>query len=405
MSQSFAVKDELFDAQTLRAAAAANFGGADLFECIAIARRVEGNDLSSWYDEWRRAADAAHALGESAEAAGQLETARLAFLRACTYSRTAGCVFLQAPVDARLTDSVARQREAFRRALRHFSTPVDVVQIPFESITLPGYHFRCADDGKQRPTVILLNGYDGTVEESYFFNAQAALDRGYDVLAFDGPGQGSVLIEQGVHLRPDWESVLTPVVDWLVQRPTVDPGRIALIGLSLGGYLAPRAASGEHRLAACISDSGFYDLFDSILSRIPGPLRGQIPDGNAPAVRMVESIIDSRLKKPTAGWALRRGLYVNGVGTMMDYIRQAREYTLKGHAERITCPTLVCHAEGDDIAAQAPELFDALECPKELILFTEAEGAGQHCELGARQLYLARAFGWLDSVLGLGSPP
>ena len=404
MSLSFAVKDELFDAQTLRAASAAIFGGADVYECIAIARRVKGDDLASWHSEWKGAGDAAYSLGVTAEANGQAESARLAFLRACTYFRTAGSVYLEAPVDPRLTDSIARQRDAFRRALTHFSNPVDIVEIPFEGITLPGYHYRVADDGHKRPTVILLNGYDGTVEETYFYNAQAALDRGYDVLAFDGPGQGSVLVEQGVHLRPDWENVITPVVDWLLERPSVDPDRVALIGLSLGGYLAPRAASGEHRLAACIADSGFYDLFDSVLSRIPAPLRAQIPDGNATAVRMVESIIDSRLKKPTEGWALRRGLYVNGVETMIGYIRQAKDYTLKGHAGQITCPTLICHAEGDDIAAQAPELFDALTCPKQLIFFTEAEGAGQHCEVGARQLYLARSFGWLDEILSPSQP-
>ncbi|MGK9148217.1 alpha/beta fold hydrolase [Plantibacter flavus] len=399
MSLAFAVKDDLFDAQTLRAVSSAIFGGADVFECIAIARRVKGDDLASWHAEWKRAAEDAYSLGVTAEANGQHETARLAFLRACTSFRTAGSVYLAAPVDPRLTESIARQRDSFRRALAHFTTPVDVVEIPFEDITLPGYHFRVADDGKRRPTVILVNGYDGTVEENYFYNAQAALDRGYDVLAFDGPGQGSVLVEQGVHLRPDWENVVTPVVDWLLEQPSVDPERIALIGLSLGGYLAPRAASGEHRLAACIADSGFYDLFDAAISRIPAPLRGQIPDGNATAVRLVEDLMDSRLKKPTDGWSLRRGLYVNGVDTMMDYIRDARNYTLKGFAEQITCPTLVCHAEGDDIAAQAPELYAALNCEKQLILFTEAEGAGQHCEVGARQLYLARSFGWLDGIL------
>lgn len=399
MSQQFAVKDELFDAQTLRAASSAIFGGADIYECIAIARRVDGDDLASWHDEWKAAGEKAYSLGVTAEAAGQTETARLAFLRACTYFRTAGSVYLEAPVDPRLTDSIARQREAFRRALAYFPNPVDIVEIPFEGIVLPGYLYRVADDGKSRATVILLNGYDGTVEENYFYNSQAALDRGYNVLAFDGPGQGSVLVEQGVHLRPDWENVITPVMDWLLPQPGIDPERVAVIGLSLGGYLAPRAASGEHRLAACIADSGFYDLFDAALSRIPAPLRGQIPDGNATAVRMVEGMMDSRLKKPTEGWSLRRGLYVNGVENMIDYIRQAKDYTLKGFAEQITCPTLVCHAEGDDIAAQAPDLFAALECEKQLILFTEAEGAGQHCEVGARQLYLARSFGWLDAIL------
>jgi len=399
---SFAVKDDFFDGQTLRAAATAPFGGADILECIEVARRVKAKDLDSWYDEWFAAAARAEQLGTEAEAAGQTETARLAFLRATTYHRTAGSVYLSRPVNPRLSDSITRQTASFRRAMTHLPWHVEAVQIPFEGITLPGYHFRVADDGAKRATVILLNGYDGTVEETYFGNAAAALARGYDVLAFDGPGQGSVLVDQGVPLRPDWENVLTPVVDWLLERPGVDPDRLGLIGWSLGGFLAPRAASGEHRLAACVADSGFYDLFDSIAERIPAPLRGEIPDGNRAAVATVEAMMDAIMRKPTGGWFLRRGLYVNGVETMLDYIRQSKAYTLKGFAEKITCPTLICHGELDDVSASAPLTYAALTCEKELITFLERDGAGGHCEMGARQLYLARSFGWLDAILEPG---
>jgi alpha-beta hydrolase superfamily lysophospholipase len=395
----FAVDDDFFDGQTLRAAAAAPFGGADILECVEIARRVRKEDLDSWYEEWLAAADQAFAIGERAEEAGQDETARLAFLRASTYYRTAGCVYLARPVNPRLSQTIAQQTAAFRRAIPYLHAVVEPVAIPFGDLTLPGYHYRAADDGRRRATVILLDGYDGTVEETYFGNAQAALDRGYDVLAFDGPGQGSVLVDQGAVLRPDWENVLSPVVDWLLERPSVDPDRIGLIGWSLGGHLAPRAASGEHRLAACVSDSGFFDLFDSILSRIPAPLRPQIPDGNPAAVALVRRLMDGIMKKPTGGWFLRRVLYVNGVETMIDYIRQARDYSLKGRAAQITCPTLICHGELDDVSASAPLIYDELTCPKELITFLAKDGAGGHCELGARQLYLAKAFGWLDGIL------
>jgi alpha-beta hydrolase superfamily lysophospholipase len=395
----FAVSDDFFDGQTLRAAGTAAFGGADILECMTIARRVKKRDLDSWHEEWAAAGQRAFDIGVEAEASGEGATAKLAFLRACTYFRTAGLVFLSKPVDPRLGESIDRQREAFRRAIPRLDAHVEIVEIPFESMTLPGYYYRGADDGARRATVILLNGYDGTVEETYFGNAQAALDRGYDVLAFDGPGQGSVLVEQGVPLRPDWENILPAVVDWLLERPGVDPSRIAVIGWSLGGYLAPRAASGEHRLAACIADANFYDLFDAVLARIPAPLRSEIPDGNRAAVATVETMMDAVMKKPTGGWSLRRGLYVNGVDTMMDYIRDAKRYTLKGFAEKIACPTLICHGELDEIATQAPLTYDALTCPKELITFRAADGAGDHCEVGARQLYLARSFGWLDALL------
>ncbi|MFV0432749.1 MAG: alpha/beta hydrolase family protein [Leucobacter sp.] len=395
----FAVGDDFFDGQTLRAAATAPFGGADVLECVQISRRVRAHDLDSWYDEWSAAADRALALGQTAENDGQAETARLAFLRATTYYRTAGSVYLAKPVDPRLSQTIAQQTSAFRKAMVHTANPVDAVQIEFESMTLPGYYYRVADDGRRRATVILLNGYDGTVEEAYFGNARAALDRGYDVLAFDGPGQGSVLVDQGIPLRPDWENVLPTVVDWLIEQPGVDVDRIGIIGWSLGGHLAPRAASGEHRLAACISDSGFYDLFDSIVGRIPAAMRGEIPDGNRAVVAVVSAMMDGLMHKPTGGWSLRRGLYVNGVDSVMDYVRQAREYTLKGYAEKITCPTLICHGESDDVSASAPILFDALTCPKQLITFLDRDGAGGHCEMGARQLYLARTFGWLDGIL------
>ncbi|QJU52452.1 alpha/beta fold hydrolase [Herbiconiux sp. KACC 21604] len=400
----FAVTDDLLDAQTLRAASTASFGGAEVFETVAIARRVKGTDFDSWHAEWNAAAEAAYAVGVTAESRGERETARLAFLRATTYFRTAGSVFLARPVDPRLPASIARQREAFRRAITHFDTPVETVEIPYEGTTLPGYFFSAVaadapDARAKRATVVLVDGYDGTTEELYFWNARAALDRGYNVLAFDGPGQGSVLVEQGLPLRPDYENVVTPVIDWLLERDDVDPARVALIGLSLGGYLAPRAASGEHRVAACIADSGAFDLFDAAVSRVPKLLRGQIPDGNEAARKLVEAMVERMEKSPTGGWALRRNLYAHDVDDTMEFFRVARSFTLRGFAERITCPTLVVHAEGDDIGASAPELYDALTCEKEILLFTAAQSADQHCETGARQLYHAAAFSWLDSHL------
>ena len=140
--------------------------------------------------------------------------------------------------------------DSFRRGAALLAVPPEIVRIPYEDSFLPGYYFRAAADVAPRATMILTNGYDGTAEELYFANGAAALERGYNVLAFDGPGQGTMIIDHGVPLRPDWENVITPVVDYLLARPDVDPERIVLVGLSLGGYLAPRAATAEHRLAA-----------------------------------------------------------------------------------------------------------------------------------------------------------
>jgi alpha-beta hydrolase superfamily lysophospholipase len=393
------LKDELLDAQTLRAAGSAPYGGADVGECLAAAGRVHGTDLTGWHDAWASAARSALAVAEGALDAGQTESARLAFWRSSSYFRTAGVMLMGTPLDSRLVQSNVAQTEAFRRGAALLRLPPEIIAIPYQDTTLPGYFFRAAPGPEPQATVILTGGYDGTAEELYFFNGAAALARGYHVLAFDGPGQGAALLQQGLVLRPDWENVVTPVLDYLLAQPGVDAGRIALIGLSLGGYLAPRAASAEHRLAACVADCGSYDLFDSALERIPRPLAAGLADGRSASTAVLRQTLAVLERKPTAGWALRRGQLVHGAADPLHYLLALRDYTLKDRAGDITCPVFVCNAEGDDISKSAPQLADALTGDKEFVTFTAAEGAGDHCEAGARTLYHARSFGWLDRVL------
>jgi hypothetical protein len=113
----------------------------------------------------------------------------------------------------------------------------------------------------------------------------------------------------------------------------------------------------------------------------------------------VRPILRVLAAKPTAGWALRRGMLVHGASSPLAYIDTLRDFTLRGRAAQIVCPTWVCNAEGDDIGASAPELVAALTCPSTFVRFTRAEGAGDHCEQGARTLYHARSFAWLDDLL------
>jgi alpha-beta hydrolase superfamily lysophospholipase len=394
-----ALKDPLLDFQVLRAAGSAPYGGADLGECITTAQRVKPGDLGSWHSEWARTAEETARVAERAEDAGDRETARLAYLRASSYYRTAGVMLLAPPLDPRLRETNGLQTEMFRRAGALMSEPPELLEIPFEQTTLPGYFFRPDASGHQRATVILTGGYDSTVEELYFTNAAAALARGYNALAFDGPGQGGALIQKGLTLRPDWENVIRPVLDYALSRPDVDPNRLGLIGPSLGAHLAPRAASDEPRLAACIADCGAFDLHAAFLRRLPPPLARRVAARSPRAIKALRMLSGYLIKKPTAGWALRRGLLVHGLDNPLDFIESLREYSLAGRAERISCPTWVCSAEGDEISESAPQLVAALTCEKEYVRFTAAEGAGDHCEAGARTLYHARSFAWLDQLL------
>ena len=195
----FALKDELLDAQTLRVAGAAPYGGADVGECLRAAAGVRGTDLTSWHTAWTSMAASALSLAESQQAIGRLHSARLAFFRASSYFRTAGVMLLGAPLDSRLIESYAQQTAAFRSGAALLEPPPEILEIPYETTTLPGYFFRADPEGSEREaraTVILTGGYDGTAEELYFANGAAALARGYNVLAFDGPGQGAALIQR-----------------------------------------------------------------------------------------------------------------------------------------------------------------------------------------------------------------
>ena len=210
-----------------------------------------------------------HVRADAARRAGDTVSARRAYFQAATAYRTAGVMLMGAPLDPRLVASHAAEVASFRDGAALLDTPTAVIEIPYETGSMPGYYFQAANDGVARPTAILIGGYDGTAEELYFANGAAALERGWNVLAFDGPGQGAMLIDRGVPLRPDWEAVIRPVVDYVLTLPGVDPARLVLIGWSLGGYLAPRAATGEPRLAACVSDCGPYDVYAAAVDRIP----------------------------------------------------------------------------------------------------------------------------------------
>jgi pimeloyl-ACP methyl ester carboxylesterase len=392
-------KDPVFDGQLLRALNHVYYGGADVGECISTATRIREGDATSWHDQWSATAQRVYSSAESSFQQGHSQSAREAWLRASNYFRTSYIFLMSAPLDPRVTRQFDLQVDAFRKAAALFSPPAERIEIPYEGGALPGYFYRANIDGQRSCTLILTGGYDSTAEELYFFGAAAAIRRGYNCICFDGPGQGAALIKQGLPSRPDWENVIRPVVDYLLTRADVDPLRIALMGLSFGGYLAPRAASFEPRLAALIADPGQYSLFEAVEDRVPGFLRAGLTGKSPFATAILQRVFSSMVGHPTRGWALRRGMLVHHASTPLDYVNLTRDYSLEGCAKKISCPTLVCYAENDDIAAQAKMLFDQLTCDKKFMTFTNAEGAGEHCEDGNRSLFHQRAFDWLDDVL------
>ncbi len=132
---------------------------------------------------------------------------------------------------------------------------------------LNGYVFRPDDtNDTPRPTVLFPGGFDGTCEEMSKYEAHGSLIQGWNAVTWDGSGQGGQLIEHGVTMRPDFETVLTPVVDWALGQPFVSANALVLVGRSLGGYLGPRGVSREHRIRALVADPGQYDFVSRFVS-------------------------------------------------------------------------------------------------------------------------------------------
>ena len=381
----------------------AEYGGAAFGEVIAMASKIKSGDYDSWYVGM---SDFADRLAD--EAAAQLRkghriSARDNYLRASSYYRSADFFLHANGADPRVKRAFELSTACYRQAAALFTPVIEPVEIPFEGTTLTGYLHHADDSGAPRKTLLLGSGFDGSPEEAHFLGARAAVDRGYNVLVFDGPGQYSSVHRQGLHFRPNWETVVTPVVDYALSRKEVDPKRIALHCESLGGYLAPRAAAFEHRLAACICDDGVYDHGAAMLGAFPADHREALRATLfAPSAPEVDAMLSRAMQTNTVmRWYFTHGMYAFGVSTPRAMMAASMDYHLRdGIAEKIQCPTLVCEAEKDLFyQGQAQQLFDHLTCPKTLMKFTDAEGAGAHCEVGASRLAYARIYDWLDETL------
>jgi pimeloyl-ACP methyl ester carboxylesterase len=378
--------------------------GADFGECVTTVQRVGTGSVDDWYREWVATADRIAAIGDASAAAGHRVSAREAYYRASNYYRSAYFPLYGAPTDPRLVEAFDKETATFLKGAALSEHPIEAVEIPFEEMTLPGYFVTVDDSGDSRPTIVHTNGYDSTIQEMYFAHGPAAIRRGYNVLLFDGPGQGRNLIKDGIHIRPDWENVVRPVIDYALTRPEIDPDRIALGGWSFGGFLAPRAASFEHRLAALIADPGQWDEGPAILARLPltEEQKAAFPDIDPALLAPFEDWLRGPDAPSMLRWSLiQRGLWVNGVDSVYDYAVDMFRYELSSVADNIACPTFLSMAEADPVADYAPDLYAAITAPKVLVPFTMADGAGMHTESLARTLYDQRIFDWLDETLGV----
>lgn len=393
----FYFKDPQYSFQALRALGAASGGAADAGEVLIALGRIKEGDDESWYAAWRKTAEERERAGDDFLARARKVSARQEYLRASNYYRTAEFFLRKNPVDPRIVETGRKGREMFLKFARLADHPIRPVEIPFEGTTLPGYYALADGSGKKRPLLIIQTGFDGTAEELYYSNAVFALRRGYNVLLFEGPGQGRVIREQNIPFRPNWETVVTPVVDFALKRREVDRNNVAILGISFGGYLVPRATAFEHRLKACIANGGVYDLHGVVMKRPEMEPALDDPQASAEIDKAIYKMMETT---PALRWAFDNGMFTFNARSPTDWMRKTRPYTMKDVAGGIKCDMLVVDSEDDkDMPGQARQLYSALKGPKEFMLFTREEGAGEHCQIGAAILSNQRMLDWLDGKM------
>lgn len=370
---------------------------ADISECLDAASRVQRGDRWSWAIAWDQTAQRVQAMGAEYLTAGHQESAGRALMRASNYYIAS----MHRHPD-HYHDSIKRMTEAsldcFSQGLRLLQMPVEEVSIPYEDTQLPGYFYRSPLAEDKAPTMIIFNGRDAWAIQDNVL-AEAGVRRGYHVLLFDGPGQGPVLRLQGLPFRPDWEKVVTPVLDFTLGIEGVDPNRVGVMGLSMGGYLSPRAACFEHRPKVYVANPpvvNWAEVTEITIRKLVGDDGVALVDTDPAAFDTL--IYELGKQSPLIEWGMADTVWKHGVKSPSEVMIELRRYDISDEVKNIQSKMLLIHSVADEWA-QVEKMQALLPQPADLILFT-LESSGQlHCQTGAWSILCERLYNWLDDNL------
>jgi len=396
--------DEVFDGQILRLLGSMYEGGVDYGEVHSTSLRIKSHNVESWYREWNATAQRLEKIGQTALDTKREITAHEAFLRASQYYRASGQFFIGYPDEKRTLLAYQKCETCFTLAMKLSpAVKLETIKIPWkDAVSFPGYFIQPPNipPEKRGHTLIINGGYDSVKEECYFFSGAAALRRGYNVLLYDGPGQGLTLVEQNIVTMPDWENVMSYVIDYLYTRKEVDKSKIAVMGISFGGYQVPRAATVEKRINAIIADPGQINIGKKARERLPLPQSWQrtFPkDVPWLVTSLICMVLNKKMAGPSYGWTFRRTLHVHGIKEMADMFPEWDKYCYDPNS--VTCPIFISFAEEDAIAVDSKALYEQVSSSeKEFVVYTEATGSHEHCESGNRAAFNADCLDWLDGI-------
>lgn len=387
----------VMDAQLLFFLGLAPYGLVDVGEVLDTATRITPGDERSWFEQWLATAERVQGYGEAALARGHALSAASYFYRAGTYHRAALIRYAD-PSDPRMRTATQAALALHDRALRARGYDSHEVAIPYEDGALHGrIHYASSE---RAPVLVLHQGLHAWPEDTMWV-VDGALARGYHVLTFHGPGQGASLRLHGFPFRPDWEVPVARVLDHVEGDPRLRADRVMLMGLSFGGYLAPRAAAFERRVHALIADPAVLSWADAMLRHfeaMPGlmALHERGPDAFDAAIDAVATVM------PDARWYFDDATWKHGVASPHALLDELRRYDNGDGVGRIRCKTLVMEGTAEDASpGEARRFYDALRCEKHWMVFDESTASQVHCQ-GGNQLHAqARLMDWIDEEVGL----
>ncbi len=392
--------------QCLFAFGAAASGASEFGEVATAVHRIKAQDerYSAYYAEFAALARRTTGLARDAESRQDWATARGAYLRAATYYAQALFFVLATsrPTRAHEREVYRAMRDRWQRAGRLMNPAMQNVALPWNGPNgpMPGWFLRPSARREARPTLIMNNGSDAQAIDLWSAGGHDALARGWNVLIFDGPGQGGMLFERNQTFIPQWERVITPIVSWLRKRPDVDPDRIAITGSSFGGGLVPRAMAFERRIAAFSADPGVVNPSSTWTAALPAFFLQQLRDGQRAQLNAEwAGFIKGASANERFNLAKRLEIYP---GTdFFDQLKAIVQFDYRNVIPRIRRPGLVIDNEIEQFFPGQPgQMYRALRSrPKRLVKFTVAEGAQYHCEPMAPTFRNAVVLDWLSDVV------
>jgi 2,6-dihydroxypseudooxynicotine hydrolase len=332
---------------------------ADFEEVTAGIERWE-----EWCAAWCKRGEVHEALGREALVQGYKLSAGEHLVRASMYYHFAKFVFVHDMKQMR--DAHRRAVGCYTDALPHMRPVGERVAIPFEGKTMYGVLRKpsVASGGSGRlPILIMAPGLDSTKEELHAYE-EPFLARGIAILAIDGPGQGEA--EYDIPICGDYERAAHAVCDWIEKRPDLDASKIAMWGVSLGGYYAPRATAYEKRIRACIGISGPFE-WKEIWKDLPGLTREAF-----------------RVRSHCA--------------TEAEALANAGTLSMKDAAPKISCPIFIVTGRQDRLvpASHAERLAKSVSGPVELLVVED----GGHNANNRPYRYRSLTADWLAGRLG-----